>query len=372
MPWTPFKSSKKAAPAAPFVNPNTTPWSKGSISNTPLLDKSEEVQSVQAKVVQHHYVRAQLKHINSTKGGALIEETLAALATTPQGRGCTRAQLLEGFEHMNQRLQTAPLTINFQASSFFGKPNTYISYTQMYERAVRTVNTAAGPSQQMRLKDENNNPAGMRVAADNKATFGKNMAVEGKYAGAGRVMSPGNLSAANEDARAGENENSNPHFNPRSKQIFAAINYGRRPHGSILTYGMSHMVLKPRFKTNALYFAGDTFFQRQSKVSADDQVSYGLLAAIYGKAGPAMRTDLYQSCILDGAIPDSTPSYETTLVLEAHLFEPLLFSGNIETIYLSNRDKSSSVPMSGAVWQNINSNARMFASTHGANIIFQD
>lgn len=66
-------------------------------------------------------------------------------------------------------------------------------------------------------------------------------------------MGSGNLVAPAVDARNEELEASNPYFNPWSKQIFAALNYGRRPHGATVTYGRSYLVLNLKFKTNAIY-----------------------------------------------------------------------------------------------------------------------
>ena len=81
-------------------------------------------------MVQHHYVRAELRDMN-TKGGGLIQATLDGLKLTPQGQRCTPAQLMEGFQHMTKRLQTADLSINFKAPSWFMTPNTYDAYTQI-------------------------------------------------------------------------------------------------------------------------------------------------------------------------------------------------------------------------------------------------
>jgi hypothetical protein len=362
--------------ASSGMNPRS--WTGGVKPTTPIQDQSSKVQSVQARVVQHHYVRAELRDINMRKGGGLIQATLDALKLTPQGQRCTPAQLMEGFQHMTKRLQTADLSINFKAPSWFMTPNTYDSYTQMYERAVRKVAVPGTPAyNQMRLKGDALNPAPLRASADDKVTFRKDMMSGGKFkaafGGLGRVMSPGTLAAPMVDAQDGEFVASNPYFNPKSKQVFAALNYGRRPHGSTVTYGHSYMVLNPKFKTNAIYFGGDTFGVTAGlNVAADDQISYDLLGAIYAKAQPAMRTDLYKSCIHDGRLPDSLPAYEITLLLEAHLFEPLTFGGNLEKIVLSGSDKLNGKALTGTEWQTIQTNARTFAAKHGAKLIFTD
>lgn len=359
-------------------------WRAGVKPTAANSQLSEKMERVQARVVQHHYVRSQLHDINVRKGASLIKETLAALRETPQGKKCTEAQLMEGFEHMTKRLQTAEMTINFKGPSWFMTENKYDSYTQMYERAVREV-TPPGqtPVKQMRLKDDPLNPATTRAATDDKVTFRKDMMSGDKFkaafGGLGRVMSPGALKAPTADARDGEFEASNPFFNPKSKQVFAALNYGRRPHGSAITYGHSYMVLNRKFKTNAIYFAGDTFsFNMGAKVSADDQISYDLLGAIYGKANMHLRRDLYASCIHDGTLRDAKMAAdELDLLLEGHLFEPLTFAGNLEAIYISGKDKYSPTgksadarPITGTEWQTIQINARKFAVKHGARVVF--
>jgi hypothetical protein len=362
--------------ASPVLPPK--PWTAAVKPTTAIQNQSDQVQNIQARVVQHHYVRAELRDINMRKGGGLVQATLNALKLTPQGRQCTNAQLLEGFQHMTKRLQSAELTINIKAASWFMNPNNFDSYSQMYERAVRTVNTPGGPSQQMRLKDDPLNPAQQRAAADSKVTFRKDMMAGGQFkpafGGLGRVMSPGDLVTPLVDAKPGEFEASNPYFNPKSKQVFAALNYGRRPHGSTITYGRSYLVLNPKFKTNAIYFAGDTFGVSSPgfQVAADDQISYDLLGAIYSKAKQAMQADLYKSCILDGSLKDAPASFEISLLLEAHLFEPLTFAGNLATIVLSGGDKLNGQPLTGSEWQVIQGNARTFAAKHGAKLVYTD
>jgi hypothetical protein len=268
---------------------------------------------------------------------------------------------------MTEHLQTADLTINFRAQGFFTTPNKWGSYMQMYEVAVAT--------NQGLLQSTQVNRADRRVEADNDATFGKKgmkdgnrFDFKGAFEGLGRVMSPGApRRVVLPKEKFASYETTNPHFNPRSKQVFAALNYGRRPHGSCPKYGLSYFVLKPKFKINALYFAGNTFDQDKRKVSADDQVSFQLLAAIYGKAGMELRRDLEKSCLRNATLGDSE---EADLLLEAHLFEALLFSGNIETVYVCRSDEDSSgQTMDPMGWHNVITNARAFGEQHGAKVI---
>jgi len=287
----------------------------------PGTDQTAKTAAAGAAVVQHHFVRAQLRHINTNGKDRLVNETIAALRRDAPGlRNASDAKVMNAFDHMTKRLQQANLTINFQAESWFSKPNNYDSYTQMYERAIKTFGEGpTGKVAHMVMKDDKLNPAIVRANADDRATFGAHLLnADGTFkpevGGIGRMMSPGTLVKTGTNLK-GEAEyvSSNPNFNPKSKQVFAALDYGRRPHGSSTKYGRSFMVLSEKFKTNAIYFAGDTFFASDeamkmtkglpagtvARVSADHQVSFGLLAALYAFAGPKLRLELVTSCLKD-------------------------------------------------------------------------
>src|SRR5579875_2242583 len=109
-------------------------WTAAVPRKTPILQQDEVIQKAQARVVQHHYVRAQLKDINVTGREGLIQETLKALKTAPGMQKAKDKQLMAAYEKITQRLQAAELTINFKASSWFTQPNHYETYAQMYER----------------------------------------------------------------------------------------------------------------------------------------------------------------------------------------------------------------------------------------------
>lgn len=350
------------------------------------------------RAVQHSYVNARVDHINRFGRNALVEGTLEAIRTAmPTLRKAGRDRLLEVFVHMTTRLQDAPLTINFAAPSWFSRPNDYDGYTQMYERAVK--------GGQMRLDNSDpKNPAAIRAAADDIATLPKAWAelrftptmTGGNWAqrdvratrapqpsrglaprarGAADLvekMSPGRLQhhAATNDFTA-----TSLQFDPRTKQVFAALNYGRRPHGSCTDYGHSYLVLSDRFKRDALYFAGDTFGVFEGKaVTADDQLSYDLIGAAFLKANPMLRADLLSSCWRDASLRDTS---EKDLLFEAHLFEAVKFGGGITQLCVSGRDlvrepDGSKRALTGGEFQNIQANARAFAARHGARLVFID
>lgn len=58
-------------------------WTAGAKPTAATSQLSEKMQKVQARVVLHHYVRAQLHDINLRKGASLIKATIAALRETP-------------------------------------------------------------------------------------------------------------------------------------------------------------------------------------------------------------------------------------------------------------------------------------------------
>jgi len=331
----------------------TPQWVAGNVGEKkPILEESEKLQNVQAEVVKHHYVRAQLREINTRKSDGLIYAAVKTLQySLSQGPNYTWDDLVQRYIDMTKRLQEADLTINFRAEGFFREPNNSTSYGQMYERAVE--------DEQIRLTEKlgDLNPVRTRVLADEHALFQDHMA-GGQFEGMRRVMdSP--LNRVSLEKGTAVFEVSNPFFNPKSREVFAALNYGRRPHGATTKYGKSYFVLNPKFKTNAIYFAGDTFDYDTLRVSANDQISYGLLGAIYAKAPLRLRQDLYRSCIWNQRLED-TEDGET--LLEAHLFEKLSFPGNLQKIYLSRGE------MERDLWHTVLGNAKAFAKANGTKV----
>ena len=355
----------------------STPWQSGSTS----------------RAVQHTFTNARIRDINRRAITTLFNPTLALLkANVPSLRKASPEKVQAAYFHMTERLQSAQLTINLVASSWFMTPNNYESYTQMYERAIR--------GGQMKLTDSDpKNPAEMRVVADEKATFPKSLVDVDYKLGAmgvkttkhdvkstpftpGRGLTPGarGIGDAVQKMTPGalvqsgsEYTASNAQFDPRTRQVFAALNYGRRPHGSCTDYGHSYLVLSDKFKRDALYFGGDTFGVFEGKaVSAEDQISYDLLGAIYLKANASLRNDLQMSCITDGSLKDTS---EKDLLLEAHLFEAVKFGGGASALCISGKDQikdstGAKRALTGGEWQTIQTNARAFAGKHGLKLTF--
>jgi hypothetical protein len=338
-------------------------WTTGVPQKKPVLQQEETTQVAQAKVVQHHYVRAQI-HTIEANAEPLIGETLNALRGRPNFGNLSDNHLNLAYQRMTTSLQKAEICINFKASKWFMEPNNYDSYTQMYERGVRNINAPGEkPNPEMRLADNEINNAKMRVLADDMVTFpphmragGNNMyqPIDRKFGGIGRVMVPGTMEKV--EGRD-EYRSTNPHFNPKAKQVFAALNYGRRPHGASTGYRNSRLVLEPKLMTNMIFFACDTFYYRTENVSAEHQICFSLLGAIYGKASPTLREELFKACLGNLLLPDTADSH---LLVEGHLFEPLTFAGNIQAMYVSRLDEKTSAPLANGPWATIKANATKF------------
>jgi hypothetical protein len=121
----------------------------------------------------------------------------------------------------------------------------------------------------------------------------------------------------------------NPKFNPKSKQVFAALNYGRRPHGSSTQYGWSYFVLNPDLKVDAVYFPGDTFYIP----GAGDQATYQALGKLYLNAVKGeLRKLLMDSCLEGMQLKDT---HEAADLVEAHIFQEVRFATCMEELRLA-------------------------------------
>ena len=306
-----------------------------------------------ARVVQHHFVNARVNEINKGSGSKLKTDTIQAFRTDPilQARlkgysGAKKdAYCADAYERLTKILQSRYLTINLKSASWFTKENPYDSYAQMYQRAMAGGRMILDDSDQL-------NPAEIRVAADDRVTFPTHWA--GAQGPAQRGLRPGNQSpqAIMSRMMAGKKlvpiggdtkgvlnqmprteselvgyESPNIRFDPKSKQVFAALNYGRRPHGSSTQYGNSYLVLNPKLKVDAVYFPEDTFYIP----GADSQVSFQTLGAVFLKAKPGMRGEIINSCFDGVRLPDTSLGAE---LMEAHIFQPVTFASDVVELRL--------------------------------------
>ncbi|MDE3186356.1 MAG: hypothetical protein KGM96_02380 [Acidobacteriota bacterium] len=308
-----------------------------------------------AKVVQHHYVNARAHEINKGQGSKLRSDTIAAFRNHPilaaRFKGYSGAKkdafCEDAYERFTAILQSRDLTINFEAAKWFSQENTRDSYKQMYAGGI-------GDDGVMLLKDgAKGNFADVRVAADDRVTFPtqwqnvqppahrglrpglqsgdqiqKRMLAGAKI----EAFVPGQIAKAQitpaTNAKGDKGYHSpNKYFNPHSKQVFSAVNYGRRPNGSSTYYGNSYLLLNPKLKVDALYYSGDTF----QVASADAQVSYKTLGAIFLKSTDHMRKLLIDSCFDNMRLPNTAHASE---LLEAPIFQEVRFATEVAELHL--------------------------------------
>jgi hypothetical protein len=336
----------------------------------------DRLQGVSAAVVMHHFARSEIRSLDAA-ADALYARLVARLRGCQEFRKFSDKQLREVIRNITYRLQSAELTINFKADGYFKAENTWTHYAQMYDLAQRKVSQADGTSKlQMRLTDNAMNPATTRDAADSRVTFGAHVNQPNRQ-GIARFMQTGGLKPAGTNA-AGQTEYEayNTQFNPKARQQFAALNYGRRPHGGIQGYGPSHFVLRDSLKEQAIYYVGDTFTVQNTH----SRVTYGMLfaAAVYGTDN--LLNDILNSCYRQMILSDTDKS---DLLIEAHIFEQIAFTKDVVEMRISERDVSAGpaalfladkLDQAGmaAAKQTLRDNARKFATRNGIKLVWMD
>lgn len=333
----------------------------------------QKVTGPSAGLVQQHYTAARADDLK--RRNPALEQQLAKVLTEHPALAHLKLKgdkWLEVYRTINRSLQAADLTINFKAASWFTTENLYDSYTQMYERSGKTLmSDALNPADvRARVDDAVTFPAAWSAGAppaqrglrpgqqsgqriQNQMAFGQQTRVTAKVK-ANPMFGDGEV-----DSLVGV-QSANPYFNPKTKQIFAALNYGRRPHGSSLQYGNCHLVLNPGLKVNALYYGTDTFFLGKQDTSA--QMPYQMLAGVLSYAKPNMVTAIIQSCFQGARLSDLTGSTigGEALLLEGHVFGALPFKNNIAEVCMPVEHKGT----------DIGKNAIKFAAKHGAKLIW--
>lgn len=330
-----------------------------------------------AGLVQQHFVEARqsdLKRRNpelETKVAKVLMEHASLKYLKLKGD-----KWLEVYRKINKNLQDAELTINFTGESWFSTENLYSSYTQMYERSV-------GTDGKLLLKSDKLNPADVRARVDDAVTIPKawNAPAGALKRGAQPGLQSGQRIGAQMQFGAQKRHeqqvssqgtglfddgqpmtqligvsSTNKQFNPKTKQIFAALNYGRRPHGSSTFYGDCFLVLNERLKMNALYFGGDTFVLEAS--GRLDQTPYGMLGSIIAHATRHLVNAIIASCYQGQSLNDTSKMDAMDLLLEAHIFGALPFSESLVDVCIPLRYKNTV----------IGANAGKFARKHGAKL----
>jgi hypothetical protein len=349
------------------------------------------------QLVQKQYIDTRLKELKAISGfniaAALFVIEQMLLEKIPQHkrpRIIPTQELERIYRAIEKNLQSAELTVNFKADTWFTNPNTYDTYTQMYQRAVQ----ANG----MILQDTAQNQADTRANVDNHVTFPKNwqqgtapVAVRGRSLGLGlnhpgRIQNQMDTGTLN-DIRLKPTDLAswtagNRHFNPNTKQIFLALNYGRRPHGSSTNYGWSYFVGKQDLKPKCLYYSRDTFHTGtvvnplnvavpllNHNVDAGTlQIPFNNLGAIIGHEGRHIRKDIFASCYEGQTLKDITVTgAHADYLLEAHHFGEMTFNEHVEYMVISLRSVSDP-----ALWRQIVTNATTFTKRNGIRLFQTD
>ena len=288
-----------------------------------------------------------------------------------------KADWHETYLRIHEHMQCAALTINLDAGSWFTTDNTYATYAQMYERGV-------GADGKMRLVNDSLNPAKGRAITDDLVTIPDDWANSPRFSQRKRIYKAMHATGATKDSLKMASDNpekaptlvggektgyssTNKHFMPGAKQVFAALNYGRRPHGSTPTYGYSFLVLKPSLKEDAIYYPADTFNLANS--GTRNQATFNTIGALLERANSTLRRDLWASCYHRHYLADIEPG-DMDLLLEAHLFKQIKMAEDIESLFLSRLRKSDLPQWPDAEWKNIINNATKWCQRNHVRLVF--
>jgi len=289
---------------------------------------------------------------------------------------------------VHRGLQDSHLTINLEAGNWFARENRYESYGQMYERST-------GADGKMRLQNNDaKNPAVPRAMADDLVTipdewanahpFSQRKRLHNALSASGvslqevvaskKGVSAGNAALAHKlkgDDASGYGS-TNSRFKATAKQVFAALNYGMRPHGSSTYYGFSYLVLNPELKKNAIYYPGDTFYIATRGTSS--QATFNTIGALLesalvrpqlGQGG--LGQQIWESCHDFKSLADTE---DGDLLVEAHIFKKLKLSEDVQSLVLSRQRKSSQAPWSNLEWDLICKNATTWCARNGIRLTF--
>ena len=321
-----------------------------------------------AGLVQRHFVEARLESLY-TRNRGLEEQVKQALIQGIPGLSPKGDRWLDAYKKITRSMQAAELTINFNADRWFATENNYETYAQAYEKSGFEKDAKGYSTGTALFKGDKMNPALLRASQDDKITFPAPK--PGRQPSPQRGLMPGRQSQARVETQmrfdaagargktvaelAGDSSltarSQNAHFNPKTKQVFAGLNYGRRLNGSCVDYGYSYFVLHDKLKVNAIYFGGDTFYHKD----ATQQAAYGTLGSLVAWADANLMADIVRSCY-NGTRLDNTK--DPKLLVEGHLFQELRLRGNIKTIYLAAKARSV-----------VHHNAEIFSAKHNAQLV---
>ncbi|WP_421989224.1 hypothetical protein [Roseococcus sp.] len=306
-----------AAPALPAA-PAPGGWAR---SSTPT-QLPANMQAISARVVMHHFARSEVRHLDKREA-QLHAQVVAKLHTMPEFANMPDAQIADVIKNMARSMQSAALTINFPTVGWFDRPNHYRVYKQMYERGDEMATADDGTRERI-VKGNSSNKAGQRDAVDTRVSFAPNVNTPG-MAGVKRFMQTGGG-----EIRSGTNVTvPNAQFNSKARQVFAALNYGRRPSGATTAYGPHYFVLKERFKANAIYYMGDTF---TPGMDHNSRITYGFLPALLLYASKDALQDIINSTYRSMTLRDMELADR---MVEAHIYDRIIFSEAVEEMVIN-------------------------------------
>ncbi len=278
----------------------------------------------------------------SFRSGPSLLEGLASKAAKAAASvvGAAQAERLPGkelFDALEQEvigplqklLDQTSLTINFKAPDWFGSRAGFDEYITMWDRKPNDGD----------LQDDPVNPPHVRAKADRWALYGQ--FTDGKT----EVRSNLNMPFVKKEGGA----TAAPTFNYAltkppmvgvDTQVFSALNYGRREHGSSTRYGKSFFELSNDYKADAIYFAMDTFTpvsngigpiakSQRSHLYQINAGSFGgaILLAIRSQCNPPhdhrkkhsieLVNALFEAARQGKSLPDTDDNH---LLIEAHVF----------------------------------------------------
>jgi hypothetical protein len=301
--------------------------------------RQARVQRAGAQFVMHQFARSEVRSLDANED-AFYEQVRDRLWKLPEFKRSSFDEMDNVIGRLTARLQEADLTINFDATKWFSTPNEYKSYFQMYASRVYVEKDAGGNTELRMPADKLGtlNPTGVRARADETVTFGANITSPDR-SGIARLMRTGKVAMPPDPAKKGAKKNyftiENGQFNQHARQIFAALNYGRRPGGSSTAYGKSVLILKAALKRNAIFYMGDTF-----DLDASHRLTYGTLAGAFLHAPDDVLTDLLDSCFRVVPLKNTEDAHR---LLEAHIFEPVTFAHDVARIRIARSEATEAV-----------------------------
>lgn len=353
-------------PSPPGV-PGRPPGPPGSWTKpTTPTQLPAKVEAISARVVMHHFARSEVHHLGKREA-QLHAQVVDKLRTMHEFAAMPDSQIAEVIKNMARSLQSAALTINFPTVGWFDRPNHYRVYKQMYERGDEMVAADDGTRERI-VKGNTSNKAGQRDAVDTKVSFAPNINTPG-MAGVKRFMQTGGG-----DIRDVTNISvPNAQFNSKARQVFAALNYGRRPSGATTAYGPHHFVLKERFKANAIYYMGDTF---TPGMDHNSRITYGFLPALLLYASKDGLQDLMDSVYRRMTLRDMELADR---MVEAHIYDRIIFSEAVEEMVINRPRFETDIKMEmflkgrtdTTVEQAVN-NAKIFANVNGIKLRWRE